>query len=182
MTNLFIWIAPLLTLVGLAIVYWSWCQNVRQWRVLLVGWGLLGFSVWAWSRAWGPEFGAVFALFVLPLAVWLILLPQWRRGVQSGYSIISDRRKGDAVRPWAIAGRVLLLLVFSAVCCALVAVALVQLLPITHLARLVWALLLQTFLWGLLGVWLCATERLRTPVVWSIGTALVATTYLLLMA
>jgi len=176
-----VWLAPLLTLLGLAVVYWHWRQRQRRWPVLLLGWGLLALSVGAWMQGSGAEFGLVFALFVVPLVAWLPLLPQWRR--ESSRPVARPNSLPEtAPAPWLIAVRVLALLVFTALCSTLVAVALVQLLPINHLARLVWALLFQVLVWGLLAVWLCAAERVRIPIIWSSGAAMMASVFLLFMA
>ncbi|BFM12563.1 hypothetical protein R50072_27160 [Simiduia litorea] len=170
-----------MTVMGLALVYWTWRQRQRHWPVLWLGWGLLVLSVWAWMQSAGTEFGVVFALFLVPLVAWLPLLPQWRGERRNNYAR-ANTAPNTAPAPWLIGVRVLALLVFTALCSTLVAVALVQLLPVSHLARLVWALLFQVLFWGLLAIWLCAAERVRKPIIWSSGFAMMASVFLLFLA
>ncbi|UTA48966.1 hypothetical protein L1F30_05320 [Simiduia sp. 21SJ11W-1] len=174
-----------------------------------MAWVLLLLSGWPWAAALGVEFGIIFAIFLVPVCVWLLLAPQWRANKNTHYRLklrtprqaainhgaanqatgkpvellnTPSARAPQASRGWQLVLRALALLLFTALASTLVAVAVVQLLPVSHLARLIWALALQTLFWGGLAIWLCGAARLRTPVVWSASAAVCSSVFLWLIA
>lgn len=201
MENFLLFAAMLLAVAGVGLLYWSWRQPRQLPWFVGAAWGLLGLSCWPWMAFAGVEFGIIFALFSVPVCVWLLLAPQWRGSKDAFYRLKKVRRfqatdnqanaslaQGDvqqiaqAARGWRLLLRALALLLFTALASTLVAVALVQLLPVTHLARLIWALALQTLCWGGLAIWLCGAARLRTPLVWSAGATLCSSVFLWMLA
>lgn len=132
--------------------------------VVTLSWLLIAASLWAWSRAWGVEFGVSFALIAVSLLGGLLVLFNFE---------VRERKLGRAAPTQAIAvdprswGRHLFLF-FVVVPLAGAAsifstVLLCDLLPWHPTDKMVLAVLLVPVVWGLAAYWACADTRPARP-------------------
>lgn len=157
--------AVLAAACGVGALYGSWSRRLRPaWVVNLIGWSLLTLSLVLWIRTAGAEYGPVFAILVLPVAAWLAVLSNTRVRepvqVRQQASLPARPELPAVIRHGALfVGAVPL----AAIVSALLALAIVDLLPVHVVNKMALGVLAMPALWGLLAWWMCADPRPLRP-------------------
>ena len=164
-------ISIFLSLAAAGLIYYSWRQRGKN-LLAAAGWLLAVVSVFAWSAALGAEIGTTYAIAIFTCLVW---------GAVAFNAEAPKAVAASGARPFQSLQRpqlrgvfhhsVLFLLSVPAagVIAMMLSIALVLHLPWPLLNRAAIAIFLYPVLWGALGYWICAQERLLKPVLASAG-------------
>ncbi|MBN7796520.1 hypothetical protein [Parahaliea mediterranea] len=162
---MYAWLGVVLGASGVLGLYSSWRRlALSGGRVVALSWLLIAASPWAWSRAWGAEFGISFALIALSLLGGLLVLFNFEVRERKQSRPASTQAVAVDPRSW---GRHLFLF-FVVVPLAGAAsifstVLLCGLLPWHPTDKMVLAVLLVPVVWGLAAYWACADTRPARP-------------------
>lgn len=168
--------AGLASLLAVACIYWSWRER-GQTLVAATGWLLALGSAVAWSRGFGPEFGAMYATITFVCLAWLAVLAGLLTA--SAGAATTETGNGEArvaVRPYRALtrpqaadivkhiGLFLLSVPATGLLTLMLSVAIVLYLPWTLLNKIAVAIFLWPVLWGAISAWISAQDRLARPV------------------
>jgi hypothetical protein len=184
--------ALILTLAGVAMLYFRWCRHTASqgwWTV--AGWLLLvmAMPVWAWGHS--TEFSVMYALLVPGVLAWLFVGRQWLLSTR----LPGVKRKEKQAEPlsqslpvvlhldrptaWAkLLLRALLVIPCTGVVSLLATVALTDLLPWIKNDTLALALLSASLVWGVMASWLLAQASIFRPVIVLMLIGLLSALYL----
>lgn len=167
---------------GVAGLYSAWRRFALSGAaVVAASWALIAVSLWAWSRAFGAEFGVSFALIAFSLFGGLALLVNFEVRERKGDRPANTQAVTIDPRSWGRHG----LLFFAVVPLAGAAsifctVLLCGLLPWHDTDKMVLAVLLVPVVWGLAAYWVCADSRPLRPIAVLLACALAPALYLYL--
>lgn len=163
-------IAIAVSLAAAGVIYYSWRQRGKS-LLAAAGWLLALGSVFAWSAALGAEIGTTYAIAIFTCLVWGAV----------AFNAEAPKAVAAGVRPYQGLQRPQLRGVFhhtvvfllsvpaAGVIAMMLSIALVLHLPWPLLNRAAIAIFLYPVLWGALGYWICAQERLLKPALASAG-------------
>lgn len=160
---------------GVVCLWWSWRAREPKPRLLKpLGWALLMLACLPWSRALGVEFGLAYALMVMTLAAWLLVIATAATGPAAAPEQVAQRLHWPTWRSLVRhTGLFLLVVPVAGVASALACVGAVRLLPWQPANSLTVVIVLQPLIWGALAYWFTAAPRIRRPLAASVlaGTA-----------
>ncbi|USD38692.1 hypothetical protein [Ferrimonas sp. SCSIO 43195] len=150
-------LAPLLTFVGLGLVYLHWRRRSGSAAVLWVGWGSVMLATPLWVLQVGPEFGVIYQLITISACAWLLTLSNLE---PKTHTEAPQRPPQPYSVPWrALGARTINGIVLSSLASALLTLAVCGLLPMDAANQMVIAALLFPCLWAGLASWVCASDR-----------------------
>jgi hypothetical protein len=174
-------IAFAVSIAAAGLVWYSWRKKKQPWAAVS-GWSLAFASAILWSRALGPEIGVTYAVMVFICLVWVEVIyfrDPYRPVVdldRRPYRTMHWPGEKDYFRHGmlfllSVPGTGLLALMLSTV--------LVLYLPWSMPLKFAVAIFIYPILWGALGAWICAQDKVARPALVSAGLLVVASFILL---
>lgn len=167
-------LAVLSGVAGILLLWWSWrAPQPKPPLFMPLGWALLLLSMVLWCYAQGVEFGLVYALMVMTVAAWAVIVA----GAETGPVAAQVQVEQPLRRPgWGALGRhsglFLLVVPVAGVASAFACVGAMRLLPWQPVNSLIAVIVLQPVVWGALAYWFAATRSLWRPLSASIAAGL----------
>lgn len=162
---LYLYAGVLTGAAGVACLYTSWKRRlVNVPGPVLAGWLLMLLSCWLWIRAFGAEFGGVYALLFIPAAAWVLVLIN----AEIRHRKPREQRTAQPVKPGTHTRgqHVLLFLIavpMAAVAATYIGIGVSALLPWDRINQHVLAVFLMPVLWGIGACWACADPKMSRP-------------------
>jgi len=163
-------ISIVLSLAAAGLIYYSWRQPGKS-VLAAAGWLLALISVFAWSRLLGAEIGTTYAIAIFTCLTWGAVA----FNAEAPKALAAARRPFQRLQRPQLRGVFHHLVMFllsvpaAGTIAMMLSIALVLHLPWPLLNRAAIAIFVYPVLWGALGVWIWAQERLLKPVLASAG-------------
>lgn len=163
-------ISIVLSMAAAGMIYYSWHQHGQR-LLAAAGWLLALVSVFAWSRALGAEIGTTYAIAIFTCLVWgaVAFQAEAPRAVAAGERPLQRLQRPELRGVLHHTFLFLLSVPAAGMIAMMLSIALVLYLPWSLLHRAAVAIFVYPVLWGALGVWICAQDRLLKPALASAG-------------
>ncbi|WP_166425585.1 hypothetical protein [Paraglaciecola sp. 20A4] len=166
-----------LGLIGSYLLYLSWKQH----RAILAtfGWGSLLATVPLFVMALGEEFGTVFALSLPAVYVWMGIIQEKKTQLPSKHiERVIAQPQFNAKKLMRNSSYVLYHLVLLMIVSSLLAIALLDLLPLERLTELATGIIILPLIWSGLSFWHLAATNKRNPLLFSALVSVASSLYL----
>jgi len=157
-TSLLSTIACALLVTGIFVVWSQWKKGQSSPLFLTLGWALVGLATPFWILLAGPEFGITIELILIAIIAWTFIfknsdIKPLKPLTRSNSATINKNSKIK------VSTQVILVTFLCPLASLLLTMLSGNLLPVALPSQLVFEALAFPFVWGLLAIWMCYTNR-----------------------